>query len=451
MSSSARSRKRHVLRATQIVTISFAVVILTGTLLLMLPISTVSGEGTDFITALFTSTSATCVTGLILVDTLSYWTLFGQIVIICMIQLGGLGFMSIIFLMALMVKRKLSLSQRLMAVSNFNLNDMSDIGRLVRGAIGTTVCFEGIGALILTLCFWPKHGVGAIWKGVFTSISAFCNAGFDIFGTEKIGSLSTYDDHPVVLLTVVVLIACGGLGFFVWEEIKHRHSWRRFSLYTKMVIVMTLFLLGIGTLFFLFSEYDNTGTMASMPFGQSVLNALFQSTTLRTAGFYSINQGALSEISLVMCILLMLTGGSSGSCAGGLKTGTVSVLLLTLRSGLRGRSSVTVRGRTIPQEKVLSAVTLSLVVALFFLAASISITVLDDVSFLDAAYETASAMATVGVTTGITPDLCTGSHVILIILMYLGRVGFVSFSLAFLAQNPAKSKISYPEAEVMIG
>ena len=181
MSSSARSRKRHVLRATQIVTISFAAVILTGTLLLMLPISTVSGEGTDFITALFTSTSATCVTGLILVDTLSYWTLFGQIVIICMIQLGGLGFMSIIFLMALMVKRKLSLSQRLMAVSNFNLNDMSDIGRLVRGAIGTTVCFEGIGALILTLCFWPKHGVGAIWKGVFTSISAFCNAGRFVF------------------------------------------------------------------------------------------------------------------------------------------------------------------------------------------------------------------------------------------------------------------------------
>ena len=446
-----RTKKRRVLRATQVVAISFALVILCGTLLLMLPISSVSGESCGLMTALFTSTSATCVTGLILVDTLSAWTLFGQVVIILLIQIGGLGFMSIIFLMALMVKRKLSLSQRLMAASNFNLNDMGDTARLVRSALATTFAFEGVGAAILTACFWPRYGVEAIWKGVFTSISAFCNAGFDIFGTEKIGSLSTYDDHPVVLLTVTALIACGGLGFFVWEEIKRRRSWRRLSLYSKMVIVMTLFLLAFGTLFFLLSEYDNAGTMASMPFGQSLLNALFQSTTLRTAGFYSISQGALTDVSIVMCILLMLTGGSSGSCAGGLKTGTVGVLLLTLRSGMRGRSNVTVRGRTIPQEKVLSAVTLALVVAFLFLAASIAIAVLDNVPYLAAAYETASAMATVGVTTGITPELGTASHSILILLMYFGRVGFVSFSLAFLAQNPAKSKISYPTADVMIG
>ena len=186
-----RTKKRRVLRATQVVAISFALVILCGTLLLMLPISSVSGESCGLMTALFTSTSATCVTGLILVDTLSAWTLFGQVVIILLIQIGGLGFMSIIFLMALMVKRKLSLSQRLMAVSNFNLNDIGDIARLVRGARKTTFAFEGIGALILTICFWPRYGVGAIWKGVFTSISAYCNAGFDIFGTEKIGSLST--------------------------------------------------------------------------------------------------------------------------------------------------------------------------------------------------------------------------------------------------------------------
>ena len=335
--------------------------------------------------------------------------------------------------------------------SNFNLNDMGDTARLVRGALATTFAFEGVGAAILTACFWPRYGVEAIWKGVFTSISAFCNAGFDIFGTEKIGSLSTYDDHPVVLLTVTALIACGGLGFFVWEEIKHRRRWRRLSLYTKMVITMTVSLLALGALFFLASEYDNPETMGAMPFGQSLLNALFQSTTLRTAGFYSISQGGLSEISLVMCILLMLVGGSSGSCAGGLKTGTVGVLLLTLRSGMRGRAVVTLRGRTIPQEKVLSAVTLVLVVALIFLAASGAITVLDDVSYQDAAYETASAMATVGVTTGITPTLSDASHIILIVLMYLGRVGFVSFSLAFLAQNPARSKISYPETNVMIG
>ena len=448
---SSKVKRRRVLSASQVVAISFAAVILTGTLLLMLPIASVSGTSCGFLPALFTATSATCVTGLIVVDTLTAWTLFGQVVIILLIQLGGLGFMTIIFLMALLVKRKLSLSQRLMAVSNFNLNDMGDIARLVRGALKTTFAFEGIGALILTICFWPRHGVAAIWKGVFTSISAFCNAGFDIFGTEKIGSLSTYDDNPVVLLTVTILIACGGLGFFVWEDVKRKRRWKRLALYSKMVIVMTLFLLAFGTAFFLLSEYDNAGTMASMPFGQSLLNALFQSTTLRTAGFYSISQGALTDISIVMCIILMLTGGSSGSCAGGLKTGTVGVLLLALRSGLRGRETVTIRGRTIPQQKVLSAVTLLLAVMMLFLAASIAIAVLDDVPYLAAAYETASAMATVGVTTGITPSLGTASHIILIILMYLGRVGFVSFSLAFLAQNPAKSKISYPEADVMIG
>ena len=448
---SSQVKRRRVLSASQVVAISFAAVILTGTLLLMLPIASVSGTSCGFLPALFTATSATCVTGLIVVDTLTAWTMFGQVVIILLIQLGGLGFMTIIFLMALLVKRKLSLSQRLMAVSNFNLNDMGDIARLVRGALKTTFAFEGIGALILTICFWPRHGVAAIWKGVFTSISAFCNAGFDIFGTEKIGSLSTYDDNPVVLLTVTILIACGGLGFFVWEDVKRKRRWKRLALYSKMVIVMTLFLLAFGTAFFLLSEYDNAGTMASMPFGQSLLNALFQSTTLRTAGFYSISQGALTDISIVMCIILMLTGGSSGSCAGGLKTGTVGVLLLALRSGLRGRETVTIRGRTIPQQKVLSAVTLLLAVMMLFLAASIAIAVLDDVPYLAAAYETASAMATVGVTTGITPSLGTASHIILIILMYLGRVGFVSFSLAFLAQNPAKSKISYPEANVMIG
>ncbi|HIT02808.1 MAG TPA: potassium uptake protein, TrkH family [Candidatus Enterenecus merdae] len=439
------------MRAAQVVAISFAAVILCGALLLMLPIASVSGQSCGPMTALFTATSATCVTGLILVDTLSAWTLFGQVVILAMIQLGGLGFMTVIFLMAMRVKRKLSLSQRLMAVSNFNLNDMGDVARLVRGALKTTFAFEGAGALILTVCFWPRFGAQALWKGLFTSISAFCNAGFDIFGTEKIGSLSTYDDNPVVLLTVAALIVCGGLGFFVWEEIKRRRRWKFLSLYSKMVLLLTGFLLAFGAAFFLLSEYDNGGTMASMPFGQSLLNALFQSATLRTAGFYSISQGALTDVSLVMCILLMLTGGSSGSCAGGLKTGTVGVLLLSLRSGLRGQGTVSVRGRTIPQQKVLSAVTLLLVVGILFLAASISIAVLDGVPYLAAAYETASAMATVGVTTGITPGLGSASHIILILLMYLGRVGFVSFSLAFLAQNPAKSKICYPETDVMIG
>ena len=447
----SRERKRRVLRATQIVVLSFAGVILAGALLLMLPFASRSGESCGFMTALFTATSATCVTGLIVVDTLTAWTIFGQVVILLLIQLGGLGFMTIISLLALLVKRRLSLSQRLTAASNFNLDDTSDIGQLVKGALRTTFAFEGVGALILIVCFLPRHGWSAIWKGVFTSVSAFCNAGFDIFGTEKIGSLSTYDGNPVVMLTVTALIACGGLGFFVWEEIKHKRSLKGLSLYSKMVLVMTAGLLLLGTVFFFFSEWDNPETLGPMSVGKGLLNSLFQSTTLRTAGFYSINQGALTDVSLVMCILLMLVGGSSGSCAGGLKTGTVGVLLLALRSGMRGREVVTIRGRTIPQQKVLSAVTLLLGFVFLFIVASMAIAVIDEVPYLAAAYETASAMATVGVTTGITPALSNASKSILILLMYLGRVGVLSISVAFMVQKRAQSKISYPHTDVMIG
>ena len=439
------------LRATQVIALSFAAVIFCGALLLMLPFASKSGESCGFMTAIFTATSATCVTGLIIVDTLTAWTLFGQVVILLLIQLGGLGFMTIIFLLALLVKQKLSLSQRLTAASSFNLDDTSDIAHLVIGALKTTCVFEGAGAMILTACFWPRYGIGAIWKGVFTAVSAFCNAGFDIFGTDKIGSLSTYDGNPVVILTVTALIACGGLGFFVWEEIKSKRGLRGLSLYSKMVLFMTAALLLLGTLFFFFSEWDNPHTLGPMPVWKGLLNALFQSTTLRTAGFYSISQGALTDVSLVMCILLMLVGGSSGSCAGGLKTGTVGVLLLALRSGLQGRDVVTFRGRTIPDQKVLSAMTLMLVFVFLFIAASMGIAIVDDVPYLAAAYETASAMATVGVTTGITPELSTVSHIILILLMYLGRVGVLSLSLAFMTQKKAHSKINYPHADVMIG
>lgn len=448
---SGRGRRRRVVNSTRVIALSFAGVILMGALLLMLPISSRSGVSCGPITALFTATSATCVTGLIVVDTLTQFTLFGQVVILALIQLGGLGFMSVIFLLASLVKKRMSLSQRLMMVSAFNLNDMHDVARLVGGAFRLTFLVEGMGAIVLTACFWPRYGLGAIWKGVFTAVSAFCNAGFDLLGPDGLGSLSTYSDNPVVLLTVACLIVCGGLGFFVWEEIIHKKSFHRLSLYSQMVIVITASLIVGGMLFFLLVEHDNPETLGGMPWWQQGLNALFQSITLRTAGFLSISQGGLREVSQFVCVLFMLVGGSAGSTAGGIKTVTLGVLVLAMRAGLHGRSEVTIRGRTIPLTKVLSAVTLVLVVSVMFLFSSITISVVDEVPYLSAAFETASALGTVGLTTGITPTLSTFSHLLLVAMMYLGRVGVLSLSVAFLTQGGRQSRISYPESDVMIG
>jgi len=446
-----RKQKRHASQATRVIALSFGGIILAGTLLLMLPAASADGEGRGLLTALFTATSATCVTGLVLVDTLTGWTLFGQAVILAMIQLGGLGFMTMIFCLGALVRRRSSLSQRLMMVSAFNLNDMDDVGRVVWRSLQFTFAIEGAGALILTLCFLPRYGWMAVWKGIFTSVSAFCNAGFDLLGPQGAGSLSTYQGNPAVLLTVMALIVCGGLGFFVWEEIRTKRSYRALSLYSRMVICLTGALIGLGAVFFFCAEFRNNATLGGMPVWQRALNALFQSVTLRTAGFTTFNQGGLTDVSMAASILFMLVGGSSGSTAGGLKTVTLGVLLLSLRAGLRGREDVTFKGRTIPGRKVLSALTLALVVGFLFLAASMTIAIADGAPFLQAAYEAASAIGTVGLTTGITAGLSPFSHVLLIVLMYLGRVGVLSFSVAFLNQRGGAGRISYPETNVMIG
>lgn len=444
-------RKKHASQATRVIVSSFGAIILAGTLLLLLPAASAAGESCGLMTALFTATSATCVTGLVLVDTLTAWSPFGQAVILVMIQLGGLGFMTLIFCIGLMLRRTPSLSQRLLMVSAFNLNDMSDTVRVVRHALRTTFLMEGAGAVILALCFAPRHGWGAIWKGIFISVSAFCNAGFDLLGPEGIGSLSSYSGNPVVLLTVSVLVVCGGLGFFVWEELLQKRSFRRLTLYSKMVIIMTGALLAGGAVFFFCTEFSNEGTLGAMPVWGRAVNALFQSVTLRTAGFAAIDQGAMSDVSKVMAILFMLVGGSSGSTAGGIKTVTVCVLLLALRASLRGKAQVTVRGRAIPLQKVLAALTLVLVVGGLFVISSMAIAIADGVPYLSAAFEAASAIATVGLSTGITAGLSTFSHLLLIALMYLGRVGVLSFSIAFLTRSGGDSKISYPETNVVIG
>lgn len=446
--------RRKSFNSTRFVVISFAVIILTGALLLMLPISSNSGTWTDFLTCLFTATSSTCVTGLILVDTAVHWSLFGQIVIIVMIQLGGLGFMTIFTLISLALRRRIGLSERLAMASTFNLNDMDGVVRVVRHAIIGTFTMEGIGALLLASRFIPDLGLAkGLWAGVFHGISAFCNAGFDVLG-DKYGaftSIISYNDDPVVLLVTGALIVIGGLGFFVWEDIWVHRSWKKFSLYTKMVLTMTAMLLVLGGLFFFIVEHDNPATLGDMPLWQKGLNSLFQSTTLRTAGFDSIGQGGLQDSSKALSVILMLVGGSSGSTAGGVKTGTVAVLLLAFRASLAGREQVTIRGRSISYRRVMDAMTLVLMVVFLFLASSMVISTIEPFSYLDTAYEVASAMGTVGVTTGITPSLTAFSQSILIALMYLGRVGIMSFSVAFLVNRQKNAKIKYPTVDIMIG
>lgn len=449
------SREKKGFNPTRMVAASFAVIILVGTALLMLPAASRDGKCAGLLTALFTATSATCVTGLVLVDTWVQWSLLGQVVILVMIQLGGLGFMTVFTLLSLAVKRKIGLSERLLMVSTFNLNNLDGVVRVVKLALKGTFLCEGVGAVVLTLCFLPRFGLlGGLWRGVFHSVSAFCNAGFDLMGGRygAFSSISGFSDHPLVLLTLSALVIVGGLGFFVWMDWWEKRNWRDLSLYSKLVLGITGGLLAFGFLYVLFAEWSNPATLGPMRWWNKLTNALFQSVTLRTAGFDALGQGGLTESTKAVSLILMLIGGSSGSTAGGIKTVTVGVLLLALRSGLAGREQVTLRGRTIPYRQVLNAMTLTLTVACTFVAASLLITTVEGLPYLDVAFEVASAMGTVGLTVGITPELSILSKALLIGLMYLGRVGILSFSIAFLTQSGRKPKVTYPEiSHIMIG
>lgn len=447
--------KRRALNPTRIVAGSFAVIIALGTLLLTLPAASRDGQSASVLTSLFTATSSTCVTGLVVADTATQWSFFGQVVILAMIQLGGLGFITIMTLFSLIAHRKIGLSERLIMVSSLNLNNMSGVVRLVRFTLRWTLCFEGAGALLLMTRFIPRFGWGqGIWMGIFHSVSAFCNAGFDLLGLDApYQSLIPFQSDPVVLFTIMALIVVGGLGFFVWNDIAQNRHWRKFTLYTKLVLVMTAALLLIGWAILFAVEANNPATLGNMSFGDKVMNALFQSVTFRTAGFSAIDQGGLQDTSQALGCVLMLIGGSSGSTAGGIKTVTVAVLGLNVLAGFRGRSVVTIAGRSIDRRQQTSATTLTLTALLFFLFGSMFLSLFDAIPFMDAGFEVASALGTVGLTVGITPTLSIPCRIFLILFMYLGRVGILSCSLAFSTHRSVamESKIKYPVTEVMIG
>ena len=446
--------RRRQFNPTRLVVLSFGAIILLGTLLLRLPASSADGTAQPWLTCLFTATSAACVTGLVTVDTALNWSLLGQAVILVLIQLGGLGFVSLVTLISLLLHRRIGLSQRLLLASALNLEGLSGVVRLVRHALLGTLLLEGAGAVLLAVQFIPLFGwARGLWYGVFHSVSAFCNAGFDLFGgyTGAYSSLAGFAGRPGVLLTLSALIILGGLGFFVWEDWLSCRSLRRLSLYSRLALGTTCLLILAGWLFFLLAEWDNPATLGALPPAQRVWNALFQSVALRTAGYATLDQGALTDSAGVLSILLMLIGGGSGSTAGGVKTVTFAVLLLALRDGLRGREAVVVRGRTIPPRKVLAAMTLSLLVLMAFLTGAMALSMLEGLPFLPAAFETASALGTVGLTMGVTPGLSWGGMLLVALMMFLGRVGILSFSLAFLARRDRGKLLSYPTAEVIIG
>ena len=438
---------------TQTIALVFSGLILLGTVLLMLPVSTRSGEGCDFLSALFTATSATCVTGLTMFDTWTQWSGFGQMVIICLIEIGGLGFMSAASLVVFLLRRKVGLRQKMVMAQALSVSDMEGVVRLQKMVLLGSLLVQLAGALILTAYFWGKYApVDAIRWGCFHSVSAFCNAGFDIFGQLNLGnSLTGFQSDPVVLLTLGALVMVGGLGFFVWEEVIRLHRWKKFSVYTKLVLLTSAVLLVGGAAGFCLLEWNNPQTLGPMQVGDKLVNGLFQSMTVRTAGFDAMNQGGLTDAGKALSMMLMIIGGSSGSTAGGVKTVTMMVVLLFIWNRARGRDSVCVFKRTIPGTQVMDALTIVTIVSLLAVFGGVFISATSPIGFTDGLYESVSALATVGLTTGVTTSLSLAAKILIIFYMYFGRVGVLTLSLGFLMGDRAEKRFRYASTSLLIG
>lgn len=445
-----KRRKKAKLSNVQIIALGFFIMILLGTGLLMLPISSVSPA--SFGDALFTATSASCVTGLVQQDTGTYWTTFGQLVIITLIQIGGLGFMTIATLFLLLLRRRMGLRQREVVVEGISYNQLGGFAPFIRRVLLGTLLMEGLGAALLSIRFVPEMGLGrGIYYGVWHSISAFCNAGFDLMGpcSGPYSSFTAYAGDPLVSLTVCALILVGGLGFLVWDDLAHnKFRWRRYRLQTKVVLTVTAALtLGGGALFFLL-ERENLG--AGRPLGEQILSALFDAVTPRTAGFNSTDTAALSPGSLLLTIIFMFIGGSPGSTAGGVKTTTVFVVLLHALSGVRRERSANAFGRSIGDGALKKATSVLYTNLLLALAGALVISAVQPLPLTDVLFETFSAIGTAGMTTGITRDLLPLSQAVIIFLMYCGRVGSISFAVALLEKR-ALPPVTLPQEEITIG
>jgi len=440
------------INSIQVIALGFAGTILAGALLLSFPAASRDGVAPSFTDALFTATSATCVTGLVVYDTYLKFTLFGQIVILCLIQIGGLGFMTVATLFFMMIRRKIGLAERGLLVETVNAFQLGGIVRLIRRVLIGTAIFEGIGAVLLALRFCPQMGLGTgIYYAVFHSISAFCNAGFDLMDRfAPYTSLVPYQSDVLVNLVIMALIVIGGLGFVVWNDMAE-HKWRyaRYQLHTKVVLMTTFLLIAAGALLFYIMEKDNT--LAGMTAAGKLLASLFQSVTPRTAGFNTVDMSALTEGGTALTMLLMLVGASPGSTGGGIKTTTIAVILLATISYIRNTDDINVFHRRLDNGILKRAYcSATIYVALSIIGVFLIITA-QGLPVKDVAFETLSAIGTVGLSTGITRELNTFSRVIITLLMYSGRVGSLTLAMAILERMSKKTSFRNPEEKIIIG
>ena len=439
-------KKKH-LTSFQLIILGFAGVILLGTVLLMLPFSSLKGVPTPFHEALFTATSAVCVTGLVVKDTGSYWSLAGQTIILVLIQIGGLGVVTVAASVSLLSGKRISLMQRSTMQNAISAPKVGGIVRLTRFILKGTFLIEAAGALLLLPVFLPDYGGKGIWLSVFHSVSAFCNAGFDILGTavHAFPSLTGYSENVLINMVIILLIIIGGIGFLTWDDIyTNKLNFKRYRMQSKIILITTTCLILFPAVFFFACD------LKSLSIGKRLLAAVFQSVTTRTAGFNTINFSEMSEASKAVMILLMLIGGSPGSTAGGMKTTTFTVLILNAIATFRSQENAGAFGRRLEYHVIKNAATIAMLYFSLFFCGGIAISVYEEIPLLDCLFEAASAVGTVGLTLGITPGLHIFSQIVLIILMYLGRVGGLTLIYAvFSGRNKGNAKL--PLEKITVG
>ena len=451
-------RKRRLrVSTTHIILLSFLIAILIGAVLLSFPMGSADGKAKSFLDALFTATTSICVTGLVVVPTVTSWSFFGQVVILILIQIGGLGVITIMSGLMIILHKKMGIGDRLLLQDAFNLNSLSGLVRFVKKVVAGTVVIEGVGALLYMTVFIPQFGAKGIWISIFTSVSAFCNAGIDIIAEN---SLCDYALNPIINLVTCALIILGGIGYIVWWDVlrvlrerrtKKVKLFRDLTLHSKIAITTTFVLILAGAALVFIFEYNNPHTLSNYPLLQKVEVALFQSVTTRTAGFATVPQENLTNASAVVCLLLMFIGGSPVGTAGGIKTVTFTVIILAALASIRNKEDTEVFGRQLTKQAVGKAVAVTCMSFIIVFVSTVLLSAVTDANALDIVYETVSATATVGLTRNLTTSLGSVGKIIIIITMYFGRVGPISLAVAFKRNKDNQNIVKNPIEEISVG